>query len=153
MVRQYTGPTRQSYWDDHRNGGMPAIPSINSPAFGPSSYLKRVVRQLASLYSSLGWVGDGRRGFAVQNSALTHETDRPAGDDSDIDGLCVRQTWILLVGKTTTVFIGACTPALTTTSRLVSIVHTQNLFILTASLTVHLTESSTFERSIMNCDK
>jgi hypothetical protein len=33
MARQYTGPTRQSYWDDHRHVGvMPATPSINTPA-------------------------------------------------------------------------------------------------------------------------
>jgi hypothetical protein len=50
MARQYTGPTLQSYRDDHRHvRGMLAISSINSPAFRPSSYLKRVVRQLASL--------------------------------------------------------------------------------------------------------
>jgi hypothetical protein len=60
MARQYTRPIRQSYWDDQRHvGGMPAIPSINSPAFGPSSYLKRVVRQLASL----GWA----EGFSSSN--------------------------------------------------------------------------------------
>jgi hypothetical protein len=33
MARQYTGPTRQSYRDDHRHvGAMPATPSINRPA-------------------------------------------------------------------------------------------------------------------------
>jgi len=33
MARQYTGPTRQSYRDDHRHVGvMPATPSINTPA-------------------------------------------------------------------------------------------------------------------------
>ena len=32
--RQYTGPKRQSYRDDHRHvGAMPATPSINRPAF------------------------------------------------------------------------------------------------------------------------
>ena len=34
IARQYTGPTRQSYRDDHRHvGAMPATPSINRPAF------------------------------------------------------------------------------------------------------------------------
>jgi hypothetical protein len=100
MARQYTGPTQQSYWNDQRHvGGMPAIPSTNSPPFGPSSYLKRVVRQLASLYSSLGLSGDARRGSAVQTSALTHETESLAGDDSYFVSLCVRQTGGLLVGK------------------------------------------------------
>jgi hypothetical protein len=71
MARQYTGPTRQSCWDDHRHvGRMPAIPSINSPAFGPSSYLKRVVRQLASFKALCTQFWDGRRGLAVQTSAL-----------------------------------------------------------------------------------
>ena len=41
MARQYTGPTRQSYRDDHRHvGAMPATSSINRPAFshfGPFS--------------------------------------------------------------------------------------------------------------------
>jgi hypothetical protein len=37
MTRQYTGPTRQSYRDDHRRvGAMPATPSINRPAFSVS---------------------------------------------------------------------------------------------------------------------
>ena len=32
MARQYTGPTRQSYRDDHRHVGvMPATASINTP--------------------------------------------------------------------------------------------------------------------------
>ena len=32
MARQYTGPTRQSYRDDHRHVGvMPATPSIKTP--------------------------------------------------------------------------------------------------------------------------
>ena len=42
MARQYTGPTRQSYRDDHRHvGAMPATPSINRPAFshfGPLNF-------------------------------------------------------------------------------------------------------------------
>ena len=34
IAKQYTGPTRQSYRDDHRHvGAMPATPSINKPAF------------------------------------------------------------------------------------------------------------------------
>ena len=41
IAMQYTGPTRQSYRDDHRHvGAMPATPSINRPAFshfGPCS--------------------------------------------------------------------------------------------------------------------
>jgi len=33
MAKQYTGPTRQNYRDDHRNVGvMPATLSINTPA-------------------------------------------------------------------------------------------------------------------------
>jgi len=33
MARQYKGPTRQSYRDNHRHVGvMPATPSINTPA-------------------------------------------------------------------------------------------------------------------------
>jgi hypothetical protein len=97
VARQYTGPTRKSYWDDHRHaGGMPAIPSINGPAFRPSSYLERVVRQFTQVWN-------GRRGLAVQTSALTHATDRLSGDDSDFVGLCVRQTGVLLVGKTISV--------------------------------------------------
>jgi hypothetical protein len=65
MARQYTRPTRQSNWDDQRHvGGMPAIPSINSPTFRPSCYLRRVVRQLASFKA------DRKRGLAVRTSAL-----------------------------------------------------------------------------------
>ena len=37
------------------------------------------------------------------SASLTHETDRLAGADSDFVGLCVRQTWVLLVGKTISV--------------------------------------------------
>ena len=41
---------------------------------------------------------------------ITHETDRLAGADSDFVGLCVRQTWVLLVGKT--ILVPAPTPIL-----------------------------------------
>jgi hypothetical protein len=37
LARQDTGPTRQSYRDDHRHvGAMPATPSINRSAFSVS---------------------------------------------------------------------------------------------------------------------
>jgi hypothetical protein len=39
-------------------------------------------------------------GSHVDYCASHHETDRLAGADNDFVGLCVRQTWVLLVGKT-----------------------------------------------------
>jgi hypothetical protein len=49
-------------------------------------------------------------GSHVDCSASHRETDRLAGADSDFVGLCVRQTWVLLVGKT--ISVTAPTPIL-----------------------------------------
>jgi hypothetical protein len=73
MARQYTGPTGQSYQDDHRHVGvMPVTPSINTP----------------------DWCAEQVR------TRLPCETDRLASADSDFVGVCVHQAWVVLVATT-----------------------------------------------------
>ena len=52
MARQYTGPTRQSYRDDHRHvGAMPATSLINRPAFSHFGPCSPFSTQTPSTYS------------------------------------------------------------------------------------------------------
>jgi hypothetical protein len=54
MVRQYTGPTGQSYREDHRHVGvMPATPSINTPAWCAEQVRTRLPCHLRSFVASL----------------------------------------------------------------------------------------------------
>ena len=58
MARQYTGPTRQSYRDNHQHVGvMPATPSINMPARCAEQVRTRLPCDLNCFVASLEKIG------------------------------------------------------------------------------------------------
>ena len=87
MARQYTRPTRQSYRNDHRHVGvMPATPSINTPDWCAEQVRTRLACDL-TLFSSA---------------------------HSDFVGVCLHQTWVVLVA-TPILSVRVCTPDLSCT--------------------------------------
>jgi hypothetical protein len=58
MTRQYLGPTRQSYRDDHRHVGvMPATPKINTPARCAEQMRTRLPCDVRCFVASLEKIG------------------------------------------------------------------------------------------------